>query len=242
MNDPVTGADANLEGQRGKRGEIPYMPTESTLYRSLRQKVDIFTPRGANQISRASVRALPRLPGRGPMGVMTVGFQGLPCAIGRNGVGIKHREGDSITPIGRFQITAWMRRPNRWTLFRADSREISKTDGWCDDPRSSSYNRLVRLPIPFSAESLWRDDGLYHCIGVTDFNDRPRILGRGSAIFLHVAQENYSPTAGCVALAARHLTKIQFRLRANPQFVIGDVFVRRSPKMAEPTRTLVAPI
>jgi L,D-peptidoglycan transpeptidase YkuD (ErfK/YbiS/YcfS/YnhG family) len=242
MNDPVTRAHASWKASRVEKGDIPTMRKESTLYLKLRQKQDVFSTRGAAQISRASVRQLPRLPGRPPLGLVRIGSQALFCALGRNGVGVKRREGDSITPIGRFRITQWMRRPDRWTIFRADCRAISKADGWCDDPRSFSYNRAVRLPIAFSAETLWRDDGLYDILGVIDFNQRPRVIGRGSAIFMHIAQGGYPPTAGCIALAAKDFRKIQFRLRAAPQIVVGDIFTRRSPKIAEPTRTFVAPI
>ncbi len=202
----------------------------------------MFQGRGARLISRAFVRMLPNLPDRPPRGTIRIGAQSFPCSVGKNGVGVKRREGDSITPVGRFRIVAWLRRPDRWTVFRADCRPLSRTNGWCDDPRSWRYNRPVRLPFAFSAETLWREDGLYDLVGIVDFNARPRILGRGSAIFLHLAQDGYRPTAGCVALAADDLRKIQFRLGAKPQIAIGDVFVRRSPKMAEPTRTLVAPI
>lgn len=33
------------------------------------------------------------------------------------------------------------------------------------------------------------------------YNDDPPIPGLGSAIFLHLAREDYSPTEGCVACA-----------------------------------------
>jgi L,D-peptidoglycan transpeptidase YkuD (ErfK/YbiS/YcfS/YnhG family) len=204
--------------------------------------VDLFGGRGATFHSRASVRPLPRLPNRPPAATFTIGFQSFRCAIGKSGIGVKRREGDFVTPLGRFAIVAWMRRPNRWKIFRADCRAISESDGWCDDPSSWQYNRPVRLPFPHGTEALWREDGLYDLVGVVDFNFRRRILGRGSAIFLHLANRDYRPTAGCIAIHADDLRKIQFRLAAKPQIVVGDVFVRRSPKIAEPTRIRVAPI
>ncbi|MBN9558912.1 MAG: hypothetical protein J0I26_15420, partial [Alphaproteobacteria bacterium] len=47
---------------------------------------------------------------------------------------------------------------------------------------------------------LWRDDHLYDVIVVLGFNDDPVVPGAGSAIFLHVARDDYGPTEGCVAL------------------------------------------
>jgi L,D-peptidoglycan transpeptidase YkuD (ErfK/YbiS/YcfS/YnhG family) len=66
----------------------------------------------------------------------------------------------------------------------------------------------VRLPIGASAEALWREDAVYDIIGVLGWNDDPIEPGRGSAIFLHVAQPDYAPTEGCVALAADHLRRV----------------------------------
>ncbi len=71
--------------------------------------------------------------------------------------------------------------------------------GWCDDPASPDYNTLVALPFAARHEILWREDGLYDLVVVLGYNDAPPVAGRGSAIFLHVAQPDYAPTEGCVA-------------------------------------------
>lgn len=73
--------------------------------------------------------------------------------------------------------------------------------GWCDDPASPLYNLPVLLPFPMSHERLWRDDGVYDLIVVLGYNDAPPVPGKGSAIFLHLARPDYSPTEGCVACA-----------------------------------------
>jgi L,D-peptidoglycan transpeptidase YkuD (ErfK/YbiS/YcfS/YnhG family) len=72
--------------------------------------------------------------------------------------------------------------------------------GWCDDMASPHYNKLVRLPFGPSHEKLWRDDDAYDLIVVIGHNDEPVVPGRGSAIFVHIAREGYTPTEGCVAL------------------------------------------
>ena len=43
-------------------------------------------------------------------------------------------------------------------------------------------------------------------------NTRPRVARRGSAVFLHVARPDRSPTAGCVALEAGALKRLLARL------------------------------
>ena len=125
------------------------------------------------------------------------------CAIGPAGIGRKTREGDGVTPLGVFAL--------REVFYRADRVKniqtilplwaIERDDGWCDAPEDASYNRLVKLPYPASAETLWREDHLYDIVVVIGFNDDPVYAGAGSAIFLHIAKADFAPTAGCVALA-----------------------------------------
>ena len=96
-------------------------------------------------------------------------------------------------------------------------------DGWCDDPTHADYNRPVKLPHPASCESLWRDDDLYDIVIVIGHNDDPVVPGEGSAIFVHVANENYLPTEGCVALRLEDLRAVLTAcgpnswLRINPE-------------------------
>lgn len=91
-------------------------------------------------------------------------------------------------------------------------RAVKAADGWCDAANDRNYNRAVRLPYPASAEHLSRDDGLYAMLAVIDYNLCPRVRGKGSAIFLHVAREGYLPTEGCVALSRAHLRLLLARL------------------------------
>jgi len=129
------------------------------------------------------------------------------CAVGRSGVGEKAREGDGITPAG-----IW---PLRRVLYRSDRQSapnsvlpvspIAKDDGWCDAPTDANYNLPVKLPYPASAEALWRADSLYDIVVVLGYNDAPVIAGKGSAIFLHVAAEDFAPTEGCVAMKKEEL-------------------------------------
>ena len=132
------------------------------------------------------------------------------CAIGWGGVRSNKCEGDGATPAGRF--------PLRRVLYRADRMApprtalpitpLSPRDGWCDDPGHPLYNRQVRLPIAARHEELWRADHVYDLIVILGHNDAPVVPGLGSAVFLHVAQPDYAPTAGCVAVAAGDLLTI----------------------------------
>ena len=157
-----------------------------------------------------------------PQGKLHLGAVHFPCALGRSGRGVKRHEGDGVTPIGRW--------PVRQVFYRADRGLRPRTKlpvvpmrpwfGWCDAPSDANYNRFVRLPYPTSCERLWRDDDLYDIVAVLGVNDVPRVQGRGSAIFLHIARDDYAPTEGCVALARQHLLMVLERLGPGSEVII----------------------
>jgi len=98
---------------------------------------------------------------------------------------------------------------------------MRKDDGWCDDVEHGRYNCPVRLPFSASHETMWRDDGLYDVVGVLDWNLRPRIRRRGSAIFLHLAGPGFPPTAGCIAVTRRGLSLLLAACAAEPCLVVA---------------------
>ena len=77
--------------------------------------------------------------------------------------------------------------------------------GWCDDARSKDYNKLIKLPFKYSFEKLYRKDNIYDIILVLDFNMNPIKKYKGSAIFIHVAKNNYKKTKGCIAIKKKDL-------------------------------------
>ena len=67
-------------------------------------------------------------------------------------------------------------------------------------PSDRRYNRPVKLKPGSPADRLTRADALYDFVVELDHNTRPRVAGRGSAVFIHAARPGMAPTAGCVAL------------------------------------------
>ena len=132
------------------------------------------------------------------------------CALGKGGIKIKKREGDNVTPKGSYKIVKVYYRKDRIkkisTRIKCDN--IKKNMGWCDDPKSKKYNKLIKLPTQFNHEKLYRKDNIYDLILVLNYNMRPIIKNKGSAIFIHVANKNYKPTQGCISLKKKDLTKI----------------------------------
>ena len=147
------------------------------------------------------------------------------CALGRSGCSIDKREGDGNTPIGTWRLREAFFRADRLSRPRTGLkiRAIVQQDGWCDAPMDPNYNRLVHHPYPVSAEHLWRDDNLYDLVVVLGFNDTPPIKGRGSAIFLHCARDDYAPTQGCVAISRRDLVRLLAELDSQSLFRIGSI-------------------
>jgi L,D-peptidoglycan transpeptidase YkuD (ErfK/YbiS/YcfS/YnhG family) len=148
-------------------------------------------------------------------GIVRLGTLAFPCALGRTGRRALKREGDGATPVGRWRLLQVLHRPDRvrHPATGLPVRPIGPADGWCDAPADRNYNRPVRHPYPASAERLWRAGGLYDVVVVLSHNVRPRVRGAGSAIFMHVAQPGYAPTAGCIALKRAHLLRLLGRLR-----------------------------
>lgn len=146
-------------------------------------------------------------------GLMIAGGLGIPCALGRSGIVRRKREGDGATPAGRLGFVAAFYRPDRLRRPTTALPTVPLTPdaGWCDDPSHRRYNRAVRLPFAASHERLWRADGLYDIVVVLDYNlERPR-PGAGSAIFLHIAAPDFSPTAGCVAVRLADMRRLLAR-------------------------------
>jgi L,D-peptidoglycan transpeptidase YkuD (ErfK/YbiS/YcfS/YnhG family) len=145
------------------------------------------------------------------------------CSVGHGGIALKIREGDGITPVGAWPLRMVLYRPDRLAAPRCalPVAPLRPQDGWCDTPTDPDYNTLVRLPHSGSAESMWRDDHLYDIVVVVGYNDDPVIAGKGSAIFLHLARADFSPTAGCVALPLPDLLEALAQLAPNDRLIVS---------------------
>ena len=49
---------------------------------------------------------------------------------------------------------------------------------------------------------------MYDLILVLNFNTKPVVKNKGSAIFLHITNKKFNPTKGCVAIQKKDLIKI----------------------------------
>jgi L,D-peptidoglycan transpeptidase YkuD (ErfK/YbiS/YcfS/YnhG family) len=153
---------------------------------------------------------------------LVAGQRAMRVALGRAGVKAGKREGDGATPAGQFHpVRLWWRadrlvRPR--TLLPV--RPIARHDAWCEDPKDRRYNRPFRRSANEPGDRLQRADGLYDLIVEIDHNTRPRVAGRGSAIFIHVARPGFAPTAGCVALTRGDLQRLVRRLSPKTRIIV----------------------
>ena len=128
------------------------------------------------------------------------------CSIGKKGVSNKKVEGDLTTPKGIFNLGNIYYRSDRVQKPSSKLKSISikKNMGWCDDPNSKFYNKLIKIKknLKISHEKLYRKDHKYDFFILIKYNYKNPAMFKGSAIFLHLTK-NYLPTKGCIALCEK---------------------------------------
>ena len=123
------------------------------------------------------------------------------CSVGKNGIKKNKKEGDKCTPKGIFKLNKIYYRPDRVNFFKTklEKIKIRKNMGWCNDPKSKHYNKLIKINKKIKHEKLFRKDYKYDYLIELDYNTKKPIPFKGSAIFLHLTK-NYKPTLGCIAI------------------------------------------
>jgi L,D-peptidoglycan transpeptidase YkuD (ErfK/YbiS/YcfS/YnhG family) len=156
-------------------------------------------------------------------GVLKYKILKFRCALGKAGVGNKKSEGDNITPKGNYKIVSIYYRKDRVKKITSKIKllKIKKDMGWCDDPKSVSYNQLIKLPANFSYEKLFRKENIYDLIIVLDYNMKPTIKNKGSAIFIHVARRKFNKTSGCIALKKTDLRRLIKEINKKTKIIIN---------------------
>jgi L,D-peptidoglycan transpeptidase YkuD (ErfK/YbiS/YcfS/YnhG family) len=161
-------------------------------------------------------------PGGASHGLLLAGTQAIPVVLGHSGIRANKREGDGATPRGRFRLVRlWWRadrHPRPRTLL--PTARIDRHVAWCEDPTDGRYNRPFQRSANEPGDRLWRDDALYDLIVEIGHNTRPRVAGRGSAVFLHIARPDRSPTAGCLAFQAKSLIQLLGRASQKTEIMI----------------------
>lgn len=160
--------------------------------------------------------------------------------LGRNGVRADRAEGDGTTPAGSHRlVSAFGRRTKSPT--KLPYRTVHYGDCWISDVESDNYNEWVeQVPCGSRNENLWAiaRAGAYANAIVTDYNMDPIVVGKGSAIFVHVHSRTKSgatkATSGCVSVSSSQLLALLARLdpAKQPRIVIGPSAWLRNPQLA----------
>ena len=146
----------------------------------------------------------------------------LKCSVGKSGITNKKKEGDNKTPRGKFKIEYILYRKDRIINLRTRLKilEIKKDMGWCDDSNSKNYNQLIKIPFKYSYEKLWLKENIYDIILVLNYNIKPVIKNKGSAIFLHIAKNKYQSTKGCIAISKSNIKLLVSKLNLKTKLII----------------------
>ena len=147
----------------------------------------------------------------------------LKCSIGKSGITGSKKEGDLATPKGTFSLGLLYYRKDRIKRIQSKikKRIIKKNMGWCDDSRSSKYNREISFPFKYGAEALYRKDNIYDLFINIKYNFWPVVKKKGSAIFLHLTDSKHKPTEGCVAISKKNFMKILPLINKNTKISIN---------------------
>jgi len=146
---------------------------------------------------------------------VTVGRSGLAKDVHANivfndTVPVK-QEGDGKSPSGIFKLGKVFSYHNvqhlKMPFVQVD------TNFYCvDDVASSYYNTLIKQDTAKhdfnSFEYMRRKDSLYEYGVWVLYNSDPVTNGGGSCIFLHVWENENSPTSGCTAMAEENILKL----------------------------------
>lgn len=149
------------------------------------------------------------------------------AGIGRNGFALpgSKREGDGQSPSGLFRLGklfSYEKDVNTEMPFIQTTAE----DKWIDDPDSPDYNQYIRGNTRAkSFENLKISSDEYKYCMVIEYNMHPVVKGMGSAIFLHLSQdENTNPSAGCVVITPRHMEQLLKWMKPDlkPSILMGN--------------------
>ena len=94
--------------------------------------------------------------------------------------------------------------------------------GWCNDPTSKYYNKLIKLPFYYNHEKLFKKENIYDIVLVLNYNMYPTKKNKGSAIFIHVAKKKFKKTEGCIAINKTALIKIIKEVKIRTRVKIDD--------------------
>lgn len=203
-----------------KRKALRIVKKNAELTDSVGQLLVVF-----NEVPESNSATLVALQKKGSRWVMA--HAPFIAGIGRNGFAMpgSKREGDGQSPSGLFRLGklfSYEKDVNTKMPFIQTTAE----DKWIDDPDSPDYNQYIRGKTRAkSFENLKISSDEYKYCMVIEYNMHPVVKGMGSAIFLHLSQdENTNPSAGCVVITPRHMEQLLKWMKPDlkPSILMGN--------------------
>jgi len=147
----------------------------------------------------------------------------LKCSVGKSGTTSSKREGDLATPKGKFNLGYLYYREDRIRQPKCKLKKkiIKKNMGWCDDSSCNKYNKEIKFPFKYRAEKLFRQDQIYDLLINIKYNFSPTRKRKGSAIFLHINNNKYKPTKGCIAISKKNFLQILPLINKSTKIIIN---------------------
>ena len=153
--------------------------------------------------------------------------------FGKNGCSFDKVEGDGCTPLGDFPLGIGF--GLEFIDLSYPYYQITPDAYFVSDCHSPFYNEWVFVspikqtyPYPYmkvsdkiswlEAEHLSDYEKTYSYALVIEYNMHPKVLGKGSAIFLHVKNKEY--TEGCVAISKEDMKFVLQWLKVNDARII----------------------
>ncbi|OPJ61408.1 L,D-transpeptidase family protein [Clostridium oryzae] len=140
-------------------------------------------------------------------------FTDCKAIIGKAGFKDDRHEGDMSTPTGKYHFLFAFGLVDNPGL-KIPYRVARENDYWAAGSTLDNYNvwKHYEGSNPEKDlggyEKLWVEE-LYKYAAVIDFNyNTDKVLGKGSAIFFHIARKNSTGTAGCVSVSEEDILKI----------------------------------
>ena len=153
------------------------------------------------------------MPVRGPIPIV-VGKSGLAWGIGLHPMDFKKPcfkvEGDGKSPAGIFSLGSAFGH-SEMSHLKMEYLHLNESIEAVDDLSSCYYNSIVdrRTVVPdWQSSEKMGAEPLYEIGLVINHNFPNPKLGAGSAIFMHLWQNQSSGTAGCTAMSRENLTTI----------------------------------
>jgi L,D-peptidoglycan transpeptidase YkuD (ErfK/YbiS/YcfS/YnhG family) len=169
----------------------------------------------------------------------------IPVQVGRNGLGwgvglhkdgkggVQKMEGDGKAPAGVFALgNVFGYAPQAPAGVGMLYRMAGERDYFVDATDSPDYNHWRHIPDdqPNEPKQYWssfermrRDDQRYEYGLVVGHNMMPTVVGRGSAIFLHVWLNPETSTSGCTAMSRENLLEVLKWLKPAAQPLLVQV-------------------